>query len=268
MLLASCASPTQRIENRATDLGLQRFVAQGSGYRHLLFFHGGKGDVLHVYLDHDGTPWETPTRVARDPTPRHPVMLEWMRDDPAPSLYLGRPCYYGLDTTPPCVFLLWTSERYSPAVVQSMTGALTRFLAQHPYPRIAFLGYSGGGALAVLMAQHVPATAAVVTVAGNLDSDGWASLHGYAPLHGSDNPLARAPLAQGVVQLHYAGGRDTQVPLSLSRGYVARHPEATLVEMPQYDHVCCWRELWPQVLRELECALEPRFNVPAPAPVK
>jgi membrane-bound lytic murein transglycosylase len=65
--------------------------------------------------------------------------------------------------------LLWTHLRYSPEVVASMVSALRRFLTLHPSRRVVLIGYSGGGTLAWLMAGQVSETAAIVTVAANLD---------------------------------------------------------------------------------------------------
>ena len=252
LVLAACATPAARIDARAAASGFAREVIAGERYRHLVYFRAGAPHrPLHVYIEHDGSPWVGEVRVAGDPTPRRPLMLELMAHDAAPALYLGRPCYFGIERDPPCAPPLWTARRYAPEVIDSMAAALARFLAQHPHSRLVFLGHSGGGTLAVLLAERFKQTAAVVTIGANLDVARWTRLHGYTALTGSLDPRTRVPLPRRVLQRHYVGSRDTTVPPALARGYAERHPPAEVVEIAGYDHVCCWRERWPAILADL-----------------
>jgi pimeloyl-ACP methyl ester carboxylesterase len=250
-LLAACATPAQRVDARAAGLGYTREIVAGAPYRHLLYFKPGSGAALHVYIEHDGSPWLGENSVATDPTPREPLMLELMAADPAPGVYLGRPCHFGVERSPPCSPLAWTHERFSEQTVASMAAALSDALARRPYDRLAFFGYSGGGTLAWLLAEHFAQTTAVVTLAGNLDIDAWARLHDYSALVGSLNPADRAPLPDSVTQIHYVGTRDRNVPPGITHGFAQRHPGVRIVELADFDHRCCWRDWWPAALREL-----------------
>jgi pimeloyl-ACP methyl ester carboxylesterase len=205
-----------------------------------------RSDVLHVYIEHDGTPWIDNRIVAEDPTPRTPFALELMGRDTGSRLLLGRPCYFEPETA--CDPMLWTHRRYSPEVIASMVAALRSFLAQHPFRRVLLIGYSGGGTVAWLMAARLPETAGVVTVAANLDIDAWTRVHGYSSLTGSLDPASLPPLPPGIVQVNYFGGRDPNVPPSVFQSFGRHHPEATLIEIATFDHVCCWIERWPQLL--------------------
>ena len=49
---------------------------------------------------------------------------------------------------------------------------------------VTFVGYSGGGVLAVLIAERLDNVAGVITVGANLDTDAWTEHHGYLPLTG------------------------------------------------------------------------------------
>ena len=252
----SCLSPAQRFADHAARLGLHTTVVPGTEFRHLLYWREGHhpSRTLHVYLDGDGTPWRA-SRPAEDPTPRNPLVLDLMALDPYTVLYLGRPCYHGLSETSPCSRALWTHARYSEPVVASMAAALRRFLRQGDFDRVAWFGYSGGGALAFLLAPRFPETASVVTVAGNLDIHAWADLHGYGRLTGSLNPAAQPRLPAGIYQRHYVGGSDRAVPKEIvTRGPV---PPDTVTVLQTYDHTCCWGEIWPVVLSEVQRALTP-----------
>jgi hypothetical protein len=252
-LCAACASPSQRIERIAAAGGAQRQVFAGTSFKHLTYFKpGGHGAAeLHVYLDHDGLPWLDSSRVAADPSPRNPLALRLMLQDPAPSLYLGRPCHYGVDGQPPCQPLLWTHARYNEEVVASLHAALRRFLREHAFTRVALIGYSGGGTLAALLAEREPRVDALITVAGNLDVAAWARLHDYSPLAGSLDPATRPALAPSIRQIHLVGSGDENVVPALTRQYAASRPAARIVEAAGYGHVCCWVENWPRLLGEI-----------------
>ena len=252
-LLGGCAGPAERFDERASALGFSTSRVEGEGFAHVVYRPARPrpdgGRVLHVYLDGDGTPWER-GRPAADPTPREPLVLRLMALDPAPSVYLGRPCYHGLAAAPRCAPALWTDARYSEVVVVSMAAAARRLLSVTGQAGIVWLGYSGGGALAMLLAARLPETAGVVTVAANLDVDGWAEMHGHSRLAGSLSPALRPPLPLRIYQRHYAGGRDQVVPPRIVAG--GGILPGTLRVIPDYDHVCCWMELWPRVLDDVE----------------
>lgn len=250
-MVSACATPAQRMNDTATRLGYTRTTAMGPAFPEVIYEYNfsSTGQVLHVYLGGDGSPWLHRYWVSRDPTPRNPVMLKLMALDHAPSIYLGRPCYDGFANQAPCNPLLWTQARYSARVVDNMAAVLRKRLASGPFTGVMLFGYSGGGALAMLLAQRVPETRAVVTIAGNLDTDAWADYHGYSPLTDSLNPARSLPLAPSIVQLHIAGNRDTNVPPELTRRALKRQDRAHMVVMSGYDHACCWQRLWPYVLK-------------------
>ncbi|RPH79249.1 MAG: alpha/beta hydrolase [Candidatus Rokuibacteriota bacterium] len=248
VLAAGCRSASERFLGLAADRALRAEVVRGAGFQHLVLSRGdAAARTLHIYLDGDGTPW-VGGHPAADPTPRDPLVLDLLGLDPAPVIYLGRPCYHGLADAPACAPALWTSARYSEAVVTSMAAAARRVLALRGAQRIVWLGYSGGGTLAVLLAARLPETVGVITVAANLDIEAWADHQRSSRLVGSLNPARQPPLPPRVYQRHYAGGRDRTVPVEVTR----RGAGAELVVVTDHDHHCCWTRLWPAVLAELE----------------
>lgn len=244
-LLAACATPVQRVDRIAAAAGMERSVIDGERYQHVVFVRGGPftGRVVHVYLEGDGTPYLDRTTVAADPTPRNPLMLRLMADDPAPAVYVGRPCYYELVTAPGCGPLQWTLRRYSPEIVDSMQRAIAR--ATDGAAALEIYGYSGGAALAVALARRLDGVVRVVTLAGNLDPNAWTALHGYTPLEALVDPLEGGPLPQRIRQLHVAGALDRNVPPALIQDASRRLGASDVRVLPGADHSCCWREAWP-----------------------
>lgn len=234
-------------------MGFDPILLQGEGYMHQSYAAQlDQADAtLHVYIEHDGTPWASIDRVAADPTPRKPYALELMAKDAGPRLLLGRPCYFAAQPESRCSPVLWTHERYSGAVVASMVAALRNYLSAHPHRRLVLVGYSGGGSLAWLMAPRVPEAAAVVTVAANLDTDAWARWHGYSALAGSLNPAAQPSLPERVEESHFIGASDSNVRPAVVRGFARRHPRAKVIELAGFDHDCCWIAHWSRLLAGL-----------------
>lgn len=249
-LASTGCSPAADFDRRADALGLTRLAVAGSGFEHVVYSNNkGEPGTIHIYLDGDGLPavagWP-----ASDPTPRRSLALDLLARDPAPSAYLGRPCYHGKSTAPSCSDTYWTSQRYSETVVASLASATRRILDAGSHDGIVWIGYSGGGVLAVLLAPRFRETRAVVTIAANLDIDAWADHHGYERLAESLNPAAKPRLPDAVLVRHHVGGRDRVVPPAVTAaGLGGRDADVVLYE--GFDHVCCWREAWPDILARL-----------------
>lgn len=249
--LVGCATPSESIVDRIQELKFSVTTVTGTKYRHLV----AQAEVadhgpIHIYVEHDGVPWARPDVVSSDPTPRHPLALELMARDKGHRVYLGRPCYFGLKDDPGCSARLWTDARYSDEVVESLAEVVNRIVAtRKKADTVVLIGYSGGGTITWLMAKHIPATTAVVTVAANLDVAAWTTLHNFTPLAGSLDPAKEAPLPQRIRQVHMVGGRDSNVPPALTRSVALRQSDTKVIEMPAFDHVCCWLERWPGLLQ-------------------
>ena len=249
----ACSSPAIRFDTEATRLGYTRTVVRGTEFLHVAYLKSKQQakEAVHVYLEGDGLPWINHSFVARDPTPRDALMLRLMQLDPAPSILLGRPCYHGLSDTPPCSPIFWIQARYSEPVVASMAAALDRLLGVTHKHGVVLLGYSGGGVLAMLLAERFPSSLGLVTIAANLDIAAWTRYHGYTGLTGSLNPAERPPLRPTIVQLHLAGVRDANVPPDLSYSVIARQHRARFYRLENYDHRCCWEAIWPLILSRI-----------------
>jgi len=210
---------------------------------------------LHIYLGGDGRAFLSRQRVARDPTSREHLGLRLAIADPAPSLFLARPCYYGEASSPACDPTLWTVDRYSPKVVAAVVAGLQQVVERYPEARVTLVGYSGGGVIALLAAREVSRVTRIITIAAPLDTAAWTSHHGYTELSASSNPAALGSWREELVQLHLVGEDDREVPGLIARSYQERTglkpPRSEVVTLSGYDHRCCWLESWPATLSSL-----------------
>lgn len=250
--LAGCLAASARLDRQAEALGFSKSFVAGQEFKLLVYAKGKPcaNAKLHVYLEGDGLAWLPGNRIASDPTPSYSCLLPLMALDPEPSVYLGRPCYHGLAQAAGCRPELWTQARYGEAVLASMVAALERIMGEQPC-RLVLIGYSGGGALAMLMAARLPQTTGVVTLAGNLDVAAWTKLHSYTPLDASFDPAKLPPLPQTIFQIHLAGERDDNIPPSLIRKEASRQPGARFFILPKQSHACPGKNLWPDILASI-----------------
>jgi len=253
--VGACATPSQQFDRAARQRGFHSRVVDGARFSHLVYERDGasKSDLLHVYLEGDASPRSAIRYRPPDPTPEGGVVLRLMALDPEPSLLLGRPCHHAVA---PCDPFYWTVGRYNEDVVESLVAALESERAARSSPGVVLVGYSGGGALAMLMAERVAATRAVITIAGNLDPTRWTRHHGYTPLSGSLSPAESAPLDPRILQIHLVAESDERIPPGITQEAVARQRGARLHRYEDFDHACCWESIWPAVLSELSRELK------------
>ena len=253
-MITGCATPTERIDRTVRDNGFEKHVVSGGRFDHLILRGNASGSAetdVHVYIEGDGSAWIPNRWVAADPTPENPVALQLMQQDSGPSLYLGRPCYFDLRRN--CTPADWTAGRYAEVVVDSMADALAVALDEmNLNGNIVLIGFSGGGVLAMLLAVRVEKVEAVVTLAANLDVGRWTRYHNYSPLSASLDPAKEVPLPAHILQYHLLGVADRNVPLETVQAVINQQPNARVLQYPEYDHTCCWREAWPDILARLK----------------
>ena len=245
----ACVSPAMRFNDHAERLGFRLETAESSTFNHLLAHNQRSGERLHIYFGGDGSPWVGGRRVAKDPTPRIVVALGLMALDNQSAVYVGRPCYH--DQAGACTPELITNARYSETVVASMEEVVRELITQHPSQAAVLVGFSGGGVLATLVAERIVAIDQVITLAANLDIDAWTEHHGYLTLAGSINPADCCLWRTDLKQLHLTGAQDQNVPPTTLERFRARAPLAEVRSYDRFDHSCCWRQIWPAILREL-----------------
>lgn len=254
LCISGCATPSEQFAAVAEEKGFFPVSVDTASFEHQIYFNQKvidrpDRDILHVYLDGDGTPWEQKRWIAEDPTSRNPLILELMALDRQPAMFLGRPCYHGYSFSPQCHFKFWTSHRYSRQVVDSMTAALKILLTKYGFSQVSLIGFSGGGALALLIAPEIPEVKTVITVAANLNVDAWSRHHGYKPMQESLNPASQE-ISPHVRQIHIVGAKDEVVPPFIVESYLEmQNVKSTYMILDDYDHFCCWTEKWREILR-------------------
>ena len=248
--LLGCSTPAQRFNDDAINFGFASETLYSTQFQHRVYTrnYSNKNKILHVYLDGDGTPWERNRWIADDPTARNSLILRLMAQDTQDLILLGRPCYYGFSHTLGCYNKFWTSHRYSNEVVNSLIVVLNDWVMQWGYKKIVLIGYSGGGTLAVLMAEKVANISMVVTISANLDVTAWSQHHGYSALNDSLNPMDKAKLRASIKQMHFAGKEDLVVPAAIIKNYTDSQFNAKYHVFSGFDHNCCWEQEWIKVL--------------------
>lgn len=211
---------------------------------------GEKGKPLTVYIEGDGFAWKSRRRLSADPTPRNPVALELaLHDSSANVVYLARPCQYVKDSA--CTPAYWSDRRFSEEVIRSANDAIDYFAGLSGAKEIHLVGFSGGAAVAVLVAARRGDVATLRTVAGNLDPDAVNASHSIPPLKESLNPIEYAPALAHLPQRHFIGTKDKTIPSSVARSFARRAGDDACVHITEVDgadHGSGWSERWENLL--------------------
>ena len=259
VLLSACSSTLSRYKATAQRHQWMESHIATRWFVHRAWFSSPTHDrdVLHIYIEGDGRAWRTAREPSRDPTPVDGLMFRLMAMDDAPALYLGRPCYFATSDQR-CGVLWWTFRRYHAEVVDSMANAIDIAAKQHcrshdhrcKPPQLTLIGHSGGATLAVLIARRLQNVHAVITIAGNLDTEAWTAAHAYLPLTGSLNPAAAPPLPASIRQTHLIAEHDATIPAGIIESYCSRQPApATIcVMVPGTTHNGGWDNQWRALL--------------------
>jgi hypothetical protein len=251
--------PNVHADSLAASAGLIREQVDSGGFVLTAFARISRVDQpLTVYIEGDGYAWLSRSMPSPDPTPHQAMGLALAAADASSNVaYLARPCQFTpMSLNPRCGIPYWTGKRFAPEVVASLNGAVDRFLARldpqagQRARRVNLVGYSGGGALAVLVAARRTDVASIRTVAGNLDDEYVNRLHGVSPMPESDNAIEVAARVATIAQIHFAGADDTVVPPVVAQRFVEREGRqcAQVRTVPGASHDSDWAARWPALL--------------------
>lgn len=208
-----------------------------------------------IYIEGDGHAYVSRYRPSNDPTPHNPLGLKLAAlDTNANLIYLARPCQYLLKSDlEKCDPKYWTSHRYAKDVLDGYLQILQQLENQYGTQKFHIVGYSGGGAIALLLAAHSDKVASVRTVAGNLSPSYHSEYHNVTPLKGLA-PLSFKPMLKDVPQTHYIGGRDKIVPRDIAAFYLAQFEDTSCIKVqiyPDVSHNKKWKKYWKSEFKNI-----------------
>ena len=260
-LLVACADiarfggSRQVVELWAGERGFTRLKLDSPPFELLALVrlrHTDKSQTLTIYIEGDGAVWPRPHLPPADPTPLRPVALALAAEDRSPVVaYLGRPCQYLTnEALARCSPEWWTSKRFSSEVLAAYQKAVDQLKASTGHQKLRLVGYSGGGVIAALLADHRQDVVHLTTIATPLSLGAWTAWHGVSPLPKSLDPATmKAP--SRIPALHYVGADDQIVPERIVRDYVALRG-GTLHIVANADHDTGWLDFWKTLQQEGE----------------
>ncbi|MBM3105804.1 alpha/beta hydrolase [Pseudomonas sp. V1] len=254
LALTGCASNVNLGEVTQSS-GLRPEVLQSAPFQiQALVPKGASYNTLRVYIEGDGHAWATRTQPSTDPTPRASFMATYAAADPAPAVYLARPCQFV--SSAKCKPALWTSERFGKASVDAMSSALNNLKARYQVRAFDLVGYSGGAAIALILAGERDDIRQVQTIAGNVDPGTWAKVKHLTPLGGSISPLDYSARLAELPQQHLIGAQDQVVPGDVLEAYQLQvQPRcSSTVVIPGATHSTGFDSAWRAVRdQQIQC---------------
>jgi len=247
-----CVSISELVQKR-TDAAAS-FAAQAGFSSEIIETHpfklqsyarfSGQGKRLTVYVEGDGLAWLSRHRISPDPTPIHPIALQLAAEDDSPNVaYLARPCQFVSGDA--CSYSVWTNSRFSESVIASMNEALDHLKTKTQADRIDLVGYSGGAAVVLLLAERRHDITSITTISGNVDPVAVNAYHGVSQLTGSLDPLKDIAVLRGIPQRHLVGSKDRLIPIAITRRFREKCPEPDIVTVEEIDgpsHMDGWIE--------------------------
>jgi hypothetical protein len=225
---------------------------------------------LVIYIEGDGRSWINKRTLSKNPTPPYALGLRLAIQDPRNNsadtavAYLARPCQFTRQTPTPntCEAKYWSSHRFSPEVIENMNQAIDRIKANANINKIELIGYSGGAAIALLLAAHRDDVEMIRTIAGDVNHDMMSVYHHTTPLPDSLNPANFIDKLKNIKQIHYIGKQDKIVPNYITEHFVQTCADASADASAENKNnrqqiVCCnathqkgWEKKWGELLRE------------------
>lgn len=250
--LDGCAGlGSQQLFERAAATGMQHRVIHVDGFAITAFVRlSDQSQSIHIYIEGDGKAWLSKTEPSADPTPKYAMGLQLaIQDHHANVVYLARPCQFSMGDSPACSAALWTSGRFSSQAVDAMNAAVEQVKQNARNQPIELIGYSGGAAIAVLLAAIRQDVSSLRSVAGNLDHDALNRHHQVSLMPDSLNPADVASQLRSLPQIHFSGADDRIVPAFIARSFALKvGPCARTEVVKSTGHEGGWVAAWPSLL--------------------
>jgi hypothetical protein len=210
----------------------------------------GRSDSISIYIEGDGRAWETQHSLSNDPTPLNPMALRLAVLDPADNVaYIARPGQYS--RVPGCDPKYWSGSRFADEVINSFSITIDQLKKKSRAKHVELTGYSGGGAIAALVAARRRDVTALRTVAGNLDPKAFCQYHHVSQLEGSIDPMDAAQKISHIPQRHFVGSKDSIVPEFIARSFVSQEGDKDydkITVVAGATHNKGWQGRWKELL--------------------
>jgi pimeloyl-ACP methyl ester carboxylesterase len=212
----------------------------------------GPSETIRIYIEGDGRAWESKGRLSDDPTPSNPIALGLATADSSDAVvYIARPGQFP-DTFPSgCDPTYWSQRRFAPEVVEALDKVIDKVKERSGARSVEIVGYSGGGALAVLVAARRSDVSSIRTVAGNLEPKALCEYHNVSQLEGSMDPLDFAQKVAHIPQFHFVGGNDKAIPAFIARSFIAKSGglgDNRIIVINDASHTNGWQQRWQELL--------------------
>jgi len=254
LMVAGCSTP-QPLSERGLKLGQQasEYGNPQDPIAGLATSTSASTGRIRIYIEGDGRAYATPRQPSIDPTPIADTATRLLSLDDGAAAYLARPCQFL--SGPRCSIDRWTTHRFSQRNIDAMNAAVDDLKAREKAEQVELVGYSGGAAVALLLAAQRDDVFQVQTIAGTIDHEAWTESLKLSPLDGSLNPTDFADRLAQLPQRHLVGDRDTVMPRAVVESYMRKvKPQCAEVITVSATHTQGFETAWAQLKdRAIDC---------------
>ena len=122
-------------------------------------------------------------------------------------------------------------DRFSNDNLKSMNQVIDKYKKFKGFKKVELFGFSGGGAMEMLLATQRNDIVKITTFAGNLDTALWVKQHNIMPLNNSLNPADFKESFKDIPQTHYVGTRDETIPPFIAHEFIKGLNNAEVIEV-------------------------------------
>lgn len=207
-----------------------------------------RGGAANIYIEGEGS------SVLNDATPTNPLALHLASKDKADNIiYIARPCQYTGMSSPAkqCDAKYWHEASFSPEVIDAYNTALDDISKRYDIREFNLIGFSGGAAIATIIAADRKDVRSLRTVAGILDHKTYTHMAQKPAMSDSINPAMKATSLTKMPQYHFIGGRDSVVPPAVLHSYLQSMPPSNCIQtmlIQEAKHDAGWVDKWPELL--------------------
>ena len=245
LLLASCGTNYNPLSH-----GFKKELVKGGEFWITTYQRISNEKQPYVfYIEGDGAAFAGRYRVSTNPTPRRQMLIELAGMDTRPNVvYVARLCQYTpMALNPKCSLPYWTDKRMSDDSVEAINDVINSI--NKSGKKFSLIGFSGGGAIAILVAERNPMVKNIITIAGNLDHTEFTKHHNVSPMTGSLNPIDYTSSVKHIPQIHMSGNEDNIVPSYIADKFTNKASSICVKKelYPNVSHLDGWNKIWEDI---------------------